>query len=1062
MWCVQQKRVPFGCNACSFSSYSIKKYILHIKEEHFVTDTRAEINLRLMEKSPEAINSAGKFTTDKVNQSQSKNESKKKDVTKSITCNINQTISNEISQILPSCNLSSETFENEKVDEILEQSIEDQANVSSTKNNGCCSSHNAKKQSLQSRETCQPMESHSQTVNQDVHVTLRDSENNLQENICEADQLLNECDVIVSSEKNVSRSETVISNEKSVPGNKMDLDNCDASKNNAVEKVVADATTSNAVDLKKSLSASNQSFKVGIISDCEITSATQVKNVSKELEKVTKELKKSSFNQEKQCVNTKNLLTDVQEVPSSAENMSFDKAVEAPKNVSVDSEKVSCKRSRSSGNIEQPSLGCEKLQKDLNPSIEMPSVQKNVEKPMHISGDSEKTSGGINKLLENEEQLLTCAETLLTKSQKLPGSKEKESNQKEDDSQRDRMGNGNPLKKGIAGNANLVVPVLSRAKQTHTKQKSSSRLESILQSLKESQKTSQSRSSALNIDESNRTDSGDNVKSVAKDVIFHTNHKSHQAQTTAKDEHQMDGAPQKTLNPKTKNKQSTAGNHGHNSFSNNAVQTVSESAPVETFSVRSSAQTCVLTNSSSVVVAQSHSNILQTSKETCASTTIAQTAGASNVLQTLSERFGSQCPVSTAAWQTSNDRCSMETSPGGSTLQALSATLPFTKPSQVTKHKQVDRISSSGTPSNAMITFQQPVKLNLHLSNRPADLFHMLMERGIVTMPNTNIMQYIESSPETHSVLMNSFSKFPYPPVEEIFYLSNATKLSVSQIKSWFVGTRLRYGICWSPDEVMEAWSVVSGQGLAPAPQTPYMPLQHAPVAESMSNRNLPTVGQGGHHLVVNTDCGPQPLWMTCSCGLEHEVNKMQIDILNSICANSEKMPNSNSIIKAHQMTSLPMCAIKSFIKGKLEVNHKKSKALGKPKPRFGAQTGKETAGSSSIEKSKDVSTPVSSTKSADLKTASTDPEGLDVLHESFCIEPYLNATELQQIRLVTGMSKSAVKQYFVERRAAMQSKLRSLGVDPSLISIYEDHSVWIKDVAQSRSIHQQYINKTL
>ena len=80
-----------------------------------------------------------------------------------------------------------------------------------------------------------------------------------------------------------------------------------------------------------------------------------------------------------------------------------------------------------------------------------------------------------------------------------------------------------------------------------------------------------------------------------------------------------------------------------------------------------------------------------------------------------------------------------------------------------------------------------------------------LLESGMVTMPcdfDSSI-----ATDEVAKILNKSFVEFPYPPAQRLKRLSSTTKLSVSQLKSWFVNARIQNGISWDPDEIHDAWS---------------------------------------------------------------------------------------------------------------------------------------------------------------------------------------------------------------------------------------------------------------
>ncbi|XP_043914170.1 zinc fingers and homeoboxes protein 3-like [Protopterus annectens] len=55
--------------------------------------------------------------------------------------------------------------------------------------------------------------------------------------------------------------------------------------------------------------------------------------------------------------------------------------------------------------------------------------------------------------------------------------------------------------------------------------------------------------------------------------------------------------------------------------------------------------------------------------------------------------------------------------------------------------------------------------------------------------------------------LIESFNKFPYPTITEISVLCVSFGLQVDKVKVWFMAQRVKYGISWSPEEIIEARS---------------------------------------------------------------------------------------------------------------------------------------------------------------------------------------------------------------------------------------------------------------
>nr|CAB3267946.1 ZHX1-like transcription factor protein [Phallusia mammillata] len=342
--------------------------------------------------------------------------------------------------------------------------------------------------------------------------------------------------------------------------------------------------------------------------------------------------------------------------------------------------------------------------------------------------------------------------------------------------------------------------------------------------------------------------------------------------------------------------------------------------------------------------------------------------------------------------------------------------------------------------------------LNYHTIQNPRELFATCAERGIVSFPNMRIISYIDSNPNIRSVLLHSFSKFPYPPVEEIFYLASATKLSVPQIKNWFVGARTKFGISWSPDEVMEAWSFVGGQQVAPPQQ------MTSPVAVNVPAPNVHTPMPKPVQAMMNEPpAAPFPInpgptvWMTCNCGLEHELNTSQIGMLNSMGESINEMPNNQVLQNAKRATGLPLCAVQSFFQGKCEINNKQApKSVPKNTKRKSRKPTNNTATIPFQSPPENVTNPT---------VVSPIQDGLDVLYESFCIRPHPIDAEMQRLKIATGMTKSAIREYFVNKRKEVQERLRQASAKGHEIAIYENYHLWAKDVEKSTIVHQHAIN---
>ena len=80
-----------------------------------------------------------------------------------------------------------------------------------------------------------------------------------------------------------------------------------------------------------------------------------------------------------------------------------------------------------------------------------------------------------------------------------------------------------------------------------------------------------------------------------------------------------------------------------------------------------------------------------------------------------------------------------------------------------------------------------------------------LLNSGLVTMPR--IDNGLQVDKKALTLLARTFLEFPYPPMQRLKKLSSKTKLTITELKQWFVQTRLKNGISWDPEEVHDAWS---------------------------------------------------------------------------------------------------------------------------------------------------------------------------------------------------------------------------------------------------------------
>ncbi|XP_028296752.1 zinc fingers and homeoboxes protein 1-like isoform X2 [Gouania willdenowi] len=71
-------------------------------------------------------------------------------------------------------------------------------------------------------------------------------------------------------------------------------------------------------------------------------------------------------------------------------------------------------------------------------------------------------------------------------------------------------------------------------------------------------------------------------------------------------------------------------------------------------------------------------------------------------------------------------------------------------------------------------------------------------------IPISSIPTY-NTAMDNNLLLLNAYSRFPYPSLTEILGLSSQTKFSEEQIKVWFSAQRLKHGVSWTPEEVEEA-----------------------------------------------------------------------------------------------------------------------------------------------------------------------------------------------------------------------------------------------------------------
>ncbi|XP_029307189.1 zinc fingers and homeoboxes protein 1 isoform X2 [Cottoperca gobio] len=124
-------------------------------------------------------------------------------------------------------------------------------------------------------------------------------------------------------------------------------------------------------------------------------------------------------------------------------------------------------------------------------------------------------------------------------------------------------------------------------------------------------------------------------------------------------------------------------------------------------------------------------------------------------------------------------------------------------------------------------------------------------------IPLSSIPSY-SAAMDTNPLLVNTYKKFPYPCMAEIYSLAAQTQFTEEQIKVWFSAQRLKHGVSWTPEEVEEARRKQFNGTVHTVPQTiTVIPAHQLSAAANGLQSILQTcqiVGQPG---LVFTQVGP-------------------------------------------------------------------------------------------------------------------------------------------------------------------------------------------------------------
>lgn len=108
-----------------------------------------------------------------------------------------------------------------------------------------------------------------------------------------------------------------------------------------------------------------------------------------------------------------------------------------------------------------------------------------------------------------------------------------------------------------------------------------------------------------------------------------------------------------------------------------------------------------------------------------------------------------------------------------------------------------------------------------------------------VLIPVSSIPAY-NTALDNNPLLLNTYSKFPYPTLSEISLLATQAKYTEEQIKIWFSAQRLKHGVSWTPEEVEEARRKQFNGTVHTVPQT----ITVIPAHISASSNGLPSILQ--------------------------------------------------------------------------------------------------------------------------------------------------------------------------------------------------------------------------
>ncbi|XP_060099232.1 zinc fingers and homeoboxes protein 1 [Heteronotia binoei] len=241
-----------------------------------------------------------------------------------------------------------------------------------------------------------------------------------------------------------------------------------------------------------------------------------------------------------------------------------------------------------------------------------------------------------------------------------------------------------------------------------------------------------------------------------------------------------------------------------------------------------------------------------------------------------------------------------------------------------------------------------------------------------VLIPVNSIPTY-NSALDNNALLLNTYSKFPYPTVSEITLLANQAKYTEEQIKIWFSAQRLKHGVSWTPEEVEEARRKQFNGTVHTVPQT----ITVIPAHISTAGNGLPSILQtcqivGQPSLVLTQVAGAGTLPVT-----------------TPIALTVAGVPNQPQLQKAQVQTAQPVAETKQVAAVPA--------AVPAPQPT----------------KSEVV---IANADSAGARAKKT-KEQLTELKISYLKNHFPQDSEITRLMKITGLTKGEIKKWFSDTR---------------------------------------------